>query len=383
MEKHGRKFKAEEKLKILEQWKERGGGRRNANYMAYLHFCSAQSIYNWQRRYDGTLESLENGDQTPHRLWNKTPEEELNAVAVLVKRYEGCGSLELYGRLQIEIDYDKSPRTFWRHMKTLKIPQASDIERHEIHDYETPKYIGTKWQIDVKWVPARCLTKIPGSAFYDRRGLRFYQYTCIDEASRKRFIFFYSTYGKVQTEDFLKRCFNFFGYMPHIVQSDNGAEFCDFTEAGGRKLHKRIKVNGVLQYSHPVTQLLAEHHIRHKLIKVATPRHNGKVERSHRTDNREFYRLNDFVDLQDLREKGKDWLYRYNNIRVHSSIGYKTPQASEAAQVMELAAQQNQINYVDAVRSLNGRVELVQRQGTVHFTDASPEQAYAPSNVAG
>ena len=39
----------------------------------------------------------------------------------------------------------------------------------------------------------------------------------------------------------------------------------------------------------------AELGIRHKLIRPYTPRHNGKVERSHREDQKLFYSLDDFV----------------------------------------------------------------------------------------
>jgi len=39
----------------------------------------------------------------------------------------------------------------------------------------------------------------------------------------------------------------------------------------------------------------AELGIRHKLIRPYTPRHNGKVERSHREDQKIFYSLDDFV----------------------------------------------------------------------------------------
>jgi transposase InsO family protein len=48
--------------------------------------------------------------------------------------------------------------------------------------------------------------------------------------------------------------------------------------------------------------------IRHKLIRPYTPRHNGKVERSHRKDNERFYAVNTFTSFNDFRLK----LARYN-----------------------------------------------------------------------
>jgi len=54
--------------------------------------------------------------------------------------------------------------------------------------------------------------------------------------------------------------------------------------------------------------------IEHKLTKPATPWHNGRVERSHRTDDKFFYSRLSFYDLNDLREQGKVWLRKYQNM---------------------------------------------------------------------
>ncbi|MEI3102483.1 MAG: integrase core domain-containing protein [Oscillospiraceae bacterium] len=40
--------------------------------------------------------------------------------------------------------------------------------------------------------------------------------------------------------------------------------------------------------------------IRHKLIRPYTPRHNGKVERSHREDQKRFYDTHRFFSLADF-----------------------------------------------------------------------------------
>ena len=45
-----------------------------------------------------------------------------------------------------------------------------------------------------------------------------------------------------------------------------------------------------------------------------TPEHNGKVERSHRVDQERFYRTLSFSSLDGLREQGKRWNGRYNNL---------------------------------------------------------------------
>ena len=49
-----------------------------------------------------------------------------------------------------------------------------------------------------------------------------------------------------------------------------------------------------------------------KIYRWATTQ-NGKVERSHRKDQERFYYKRVFVNLEDLKEKGKRWLIEYNN----------------------------------------------------------------------
>jgi transposase InsO family protein len=64
--------------------------------------------------------------------------------------------------------------------------------------------------------------------------------------------------------------------------------------------------------------------IQHVYIKPRTPRLNGKVERSHRTDQAEFYQLLAYTDDVDLNSKLKGWEDFYNYDRPHISHGRKT-----------------------------------------------------------
>jgi transposase InsO family protein len=92
----------------------------------------------------------------------------------------------------------------------------------------------------------------------------------------------------------------------HVVQTDNGAEFQS-------KFHRHLE------------QL----DIRHVYIKPRTPRLNGKVERSHRVDNQEFYHLLDQNGVSDdihlFNEKLREWENYYNYHRPHTALGGQTP----------------------------------------------------------
>lgn len=138
---------------------------------------------------------------------------------------------------------------------------------------------------------------------------RYYQYTAIDEASRERFICFYREISSYSSVDFLRRTIRHFGYVPRVVQTDNGLEFSHFKET---------------KIIHPFDRECERLGIVHKTIKPRTPRHNGKVERSHRTDNERFYSTLRFYSFEDLQKQGRRYLYRSNRIGM-TPLNYKTP----------------------------------------------------------
>lgn len=149
--------------------------------------------------------------------------------------------------------------------------------------------------MDVKVVPKQC--------YVGQMPDKFYQYTVIDEASRERFIYPYKEQSSYSTIDFVKRAIVYFGYKPQIIQTDNGQEFT-YT----------MKTDKI----HSLDALLNELNITHKLIRPRTPRHNGKVERSHRNDQQRFYSYLQFYSYDDLLKQMKAYLKRSNNIPMQS-----------------------------------------------------------------
>lgn len=69
--------------------------------------------------------------------------------------------------------------------------------------------------------------------------------------------------------------------------------------------------------------------IKHVYIKPRTPRLNGKVERSHRIDDEEFYQMLDQGGISDdiylFNEKVREWEDYYNYHRPHGALGGQTP----------------------------------------------------------
>lgn len=287
-------YTAEEKLRALKLLK-----ISTFEFVAHRYHCTIQTLYRWQRLYDGTIESLEPkycAPYTPHP--NRHTDEEIKHIKDLIRRNPNIGLNELYGKLRLNYAYTRNPVSLYRLLK--KRGWYSEIKRkvkYKPQPYDTPIHIGEKWQLDVKWVPLNCYS----GEFKNEK--RFYQYTVVDEATRERFIYPYEEQIAQNTVDFIKRAILFFGYQPNIIQTDNGAEFTYIRQTKNDKEHlfdKYCKLNN----------------IDHKTIKPRTPRHNGKVERSHRNDNERFYKYLKFYSYEDLIKQMKAYLERSNNIPI-------------------------------------------------------------------
>ena len=96
-----------------------------------------------------------------------------------------------------------------------------------------------------------------------------------------------------------------------LTVSDNGMEFT-----------KRLAVGK--QTPTMFENTLQSHGIQHKLIRPFTPRHNGKVERSHRKDNEYFYATHTFYSFADFAKQLKVHNYKYNKFPMRP-LNWKAP----------------------------------------------------------
>lgn len=271
------------------------------------YHISRKSLWRWNNLYDGTKDSL---IDKSHRPLSKHPNShsnnEIRHIRNYCKRNPNISLCELWYKLKLNKGYTRNITSLYRVLKRLNIKynkSEKQVKKYVPKPYHTPANIGEKWQIDVKFVPDNCKSSnLPVD-------LHFYQYTCIDEASRERYIYHYFEQTAESTVDFVQRCIKYFGYKPKIIQTDNGMEFCFFRDV------KKI---------HPLDKLCNTLNIAHKRIKPRTPRHNGKVERSHRNDQERFYNNLKFYSMEDLHIQASRYLKRSNNIPM-SVLNYLTP----------------------------------------------------------
>lgn len=148
--------------------------------------------------------------------------------------------------------------------------------------YQQMTYPGQRVQMDVKVGPRCCITDPE---------LRLFQYTAINEFARLRFLAAYPEQSSYSSADFLKRLVRRYASRDiriECVQIDNGFEFTN------RFSNSKWDLQAFFE------KTAAEPGIRHKLIRPYTPRHNGKVERSHREDQKRFDSCHSFFSLLDF-----------------------------------------------------------------------------------
>ena len=146
-------------------------------------------------------------------------------------------------------------------------------------------------QLDVKFVPR-----------VERARQRFYQFTAIDEATRFRVLRIYDHDNTKTAIDFLREVREHFPFAIQRIQTDNGSSFG-------------------LQFIWHLSDLS----ISHKRIPPYCPELNGKVERSHKTDSKEFYQGKHFKYGGDLARKLKKWESEYNEDQPHLTLKGMTP----------------------------------------------------------
>ena len=256
-----------------------------------------KTIYRWREKYDGTAKSLLNKSRRPHTHPRQHTEEEIKKIKDYKYKNKETGLVVMWVKLR-RAGYKRSITSLYRVMQRLGIYQKTPSKKkeYEAKPYQQMTYPGERVQIDVKYVPLKSLTKeikeIDG---------RYYQYTAIDEYTRQRVLWASKEHSTYASTEFLKVVQKKLKYKIECIQTDNGFEFTN--RLNSQETKKKTLFEKALE----------ERGIEHKLIKPKTPRHNGKVERSHRKDQERFYYKKVFCSFEDFKNRLKYWEKEYNN----------------------------------------------------------------------
>jgi transposase InsO family protein len=270
----------------------------NVSRTCRYYGISRATFYKWFRRYEEQGEQgLRDRSSRPFNSPRSTSAEVVGKIMYLRQSYHfGPHKIAMYLKRYHEITI--SPSGVWRVLCRLDLSRLPSSQRHKPHQkrwqrYEQPQP-GHRVQIDVKFISPL------GAA-----GKKFYQFTAIDDCTRLRVLRAYPRCNQQTAIQFLDYLLARLPFRVEVIQTDNGVEFAS-------QFHYHVLDRG----------------IRHVYIKPATPRLNGKVERSHRIDAEEFYRMLDGVMIDDtelFNDRLKEWEDFYNYNRPHGGLDGQTP----------------------------------------------------------
>ncbi len=254
--------------------------------------------YEWYNRYQTEgEEGLRDKSRRPIHSPRATQAEVVAKIIYLRQNYHfGAYRIKVYLERYHDIKLSKSG--IWRILKRLNMNLLPSSQRYKKHidrwkRYEKPQP-GHRIQVDVKFL----------ERIRDTRQ-RYYQFTAIDDCTRLRVLRIYDKNNQLSAIKFIDYVLSRLPFHAEVIQTDNGSEF-------QAQFHWHILDKG----------------IKHVYIRPRTPRLNGKVERSHRIDQEEFYRMLEGVIIDDanlFNEKLQEWENFYNFERPHSALDGQTP----------------------------------------------------------
>lgn len=252
---------------------------------------SRQAIYEWRAKYDGrSWKSLLDKSHRPKSHPNEHTAEEKAMIIRHYPRYKE--DIILLWDVLRKKGYTRQYNSLVRVIKKWIKPEIKGKSSKKSKPYMRAEYPGQKIQIDVKYVPSICVAN----------GQKYYQYTAIDECTRVVYREMYDEHSTYSSKDFLYKLIAAFPFPIREVQTDNGTEWTT------QLLVKNPESKTLFE------QALIDMDIIYKRIRVATPRHNGKVERQHRTDQLRFYAKMRMYSLEDGRTQIAKYNKKSNNI---------------------------------------------------------------------
>ena len=279
------------KRPVLEYAKRVGNVRKACRFFG----VSRATFYRWRKAFEHEGEAGLIAKRPIARWHPKTTRPEIVELALHLRRTYHLGPTRIVWYLARYHGITIADATVYRILRRHGLRRLPNrVGRRAVHTHRYEKQVpGHHVQVDVKFLT------LQGPA---GQRVRRYQYTAIDDATRIRALRVYRRHTQHNAIVFLDHVVATFPFRIHTVRTDRGHEF------------------QALFHGH-----LADQGIRHVYIKPRTPQLNGKVERSHRTDQQEFYQLLSYKGDVDLEQRLAQWERFYNYDRPHSAFAGKTP----------------------------------------------------------
>ncbi len=273
--------------------------------MAKVCPFSKRTLNNWLAAFrEGGIDFLEDKSRRPKSNPHETPIRIKERIVELRKDKKQCA---------LKIMWDLEDEGIRMHFQTIqKIIKNEGLTRKYRSRKKKIPYVSKQWmpgemiEIDVKWVPGRI------------NGDRYYQFTAIDCSSRWRYLNAYPFQSNDFAVRFVEELIVTAPFKIKSIKTDNG---CIFTN---RYLGYAMSKDPLNVRLHDFDVLCNSMDITHYLIDPGKPAQNGKVERSHRTDQQKFYDELTFQSFEELKYKLRLWNMHYNDTK-HCGLAGRTP----------------------------------------------------------
>jgi transposase len=289
----------------------------NVTATAQMLHTTRKTIYKAIRKKDE--DDLDDRSTAPHTVANKTADHIEEAVVAL-KQKTNYGPVRLAEELQAIYQIDLSEHTIRnivrrnkKHIRRKRVKRTRKSDRQYIDWYTAQAFeivqIDLKHIIDQKALSATQITHILN------HNLPLYQWGAVDVNSRFKLIAY--SQEKSWTNGlswflWVTSWLRSHGVTARIVYTvDHGQEF------GGDCWYKIVELRKLLRgFGCFIIQNRKKH-----------PEENAHLERSHRTDDEEFYmpRIHLIKTRDQFYEEAMNYLYYYNCVRKHSSLGRIPP----------------------------------------------------------
>lgn len=250
------------------------------------------------------MAGLENKSTRPKSHPNETPIRVKERIIELRKQTKLCAKKLNYKLAKENINI--SNRCVGKILKQEGLVRKYRTKKLQCKYIKLPLLAGELMEIDIKYVPKMLENR------------KYFQFTVIDCASRWRYLQIYDYMGNSEAVDFLEKLIKVAPFRIRAIKTDNGS--C-FTNRYTGYLKSADPMNPRL---HDFDILCQKLNIIHYLIDPGKPAQNGKVERSHRTDQEMFYDRYNFKTLAGLKRAIKQWNLNYNNLE-HCALDGLTP----------------------------------------------------------
>jgi transposase InsO family protein len=274
-------------------------------YVAKVFAGGQRTLERWVAEYKKNGEDgLKPKSTKPKTQPNETPIRIKERIIELRKETKLCAK-KLNYKLKKE-NIAIHDRTIGKIIKNERLIRKYRIRKLKYKYIKVPLAKGDLVEIDIKYVPDLINNR------------RYYQFTAIDCASRWRYLKIYDNGDNYCTIKFVEELLKVAPFRIRAIKTDNGSNFTN------RYTGYQKSIDPLIPKLHDLDLFCMERNIIHYLIDPGKPAQNGKVERSHRTDQEMFYDRNNFKTFFELSEKIKSWNDYYNNLE-HCALNGKTP----------------------------------------------------------